>query len=55
MPRFKVQWSGNIFATSIINAIDKEDAMTKVEKGQVELDTMDGIEDIEVEECDEII
>jgi len=55
MPRFKVLWSGTVFATSFINADNKEKAIKKAEDGEFDLDNIDDIDDIEVEECNEIL
>jgi hypothetical protein len=55
MPRFKVTWSGTIFVTSFINADNKEKAMQKAEDGNLELDNIDEINDIEIEECNEVV
>jgi len=55
MPRFKVTWSGTIFATSFINADNKEKAIQKTEDGEVDMDSVDNIDDVVVEECNEIV
>lgn len=54
MPKFKVKWDGSIFATSIIIADNKEEAIRKVEDGRVDINNIDTIDDVVVEECNEI-
>jgi hypothetical protein len=55
MAKFKVLWSGTIFATSFINADNKEKAMQKAEDGELDFDNINDLDDIEIEECNEIL
>jgi len=54
MARFKVQWDGCIFATSIVTAETKEEAIQKVEQGEAFMDHIDEINDICVADCEEL-
>ena len=55
MPKFKVKWDGSIFATSIIIAENKEEAIRRAEDGEVDMDSVGNIDDVVVEECNEIV
>lgn len=55
MPKFKVTWSGIVFVTSFINADNKEKAMEKAKDGELDLDNINNIDNIEIEECNEIL
>lgn len=54
MPKFKVLWSGTIFATSYIEAKNKEEAITRTEGGELDFDHINDLDDVEIEECSQL-